>query len=56
MEVIIKAEPKEIAALAVELQGRRGTVESPLETVKTAFQRAIDGTAQGEQPEPRQSC
>lgn len=33
MEIIIRGEPKEIAALALEAQGRQGGLRDPLEEI-----------------------
>lgn len=49
MEVIVKGEPKEIAAFVAEIQRRQGSVDAPLDVIKVAFRTAIDGTGQEEQ-------
>lgn len=50
MEIIIKGESNEIAALVLAAQGRRRGVNDPLENITKSVQKAIDGIAQGEQP------
>lgn len=49
MQISINAEPEEIAALVVGLQGRPGGTDTPLDTVKESVRKAIDGIVQGEQ-------
>ena len=44
MEITIKAEAKEIAALVVALQERRDSVDNPLAIISESVRSAIDGT------------